>query len=203
MAIILLMTISLHAGLVDIILKDNQLLVIHNAKEDDYWKLSSEDIKVEYSRGRLFIHTPASIKHEEIFGILYLTINNYLNQQNLGKMLGSRVALKLPNGHRPEPDLLYIESDQYDRDKDIILESVPRWVIEIISPSTRDHDFGEKLEWYKESGVDEIWLVDSKNRELIIHKRSDTAYSKQSLKEGSVSPLDFNDFIFDVTSLWL
>ncbi|MCY3410829.1 MAG: hypothetical protein INQ03_04240 [Candidatus Heimdallarchaeota archaeon] len=51
------MTISLHTGHVDLILRENQLIVLTNASEDDYWKLSSEDVKVEFAEGDyLYIH---------------------------------------------------------------------------------------------------------------------------------------------------
>lgn len=196
------MTISLHTGQFAMDLRDNQLLIVNNTNEEDYWKFSSEDIKVEYSKGRLFIHTPASINHEEIFGILYLTINNHLSKTHEGKMLGSRVAVKLPNGHRPEPDLLYVGNNQYDRRKDLIFTNVPRWIIEIISPSTRDHDFNEKLHWFKDANVEEIWIVDAEEKELHIYKAENNAYSHRILSSGLVTPLDF-DFSFDVSSLWI
>ncbi|MBW8863158.1 MAG: Uma2 family endonuclease, partial [Acidobacteria bacterium] len=37
----------------------------------------------------------------------------------------------------------------------------PDLVAEVLSPGTRAHDRGEKLQWYRQYGVRECWLVDA------------------------------------------
>ena len=182
-------------------LKD-RMLIIEGAIEKDYWDLSTEDIKVEYAKGRLYIHTPASIKHEKIQGFLQFILNYYLDKNDLGEMLGSRVAVLLPSGKRPEPDLLYLEPGSYDMEKDIIFKGIPRWIIEILSKSTRNHDTGEKLTWYKEAKIEEIWLIDPVNQVLDVHRISkEGRYNQLSLGNGIIHPLDFK-VDFEVSWLW-
>ena len=45
----------------------------------------------------------------------------------------------------------------------------PDMVIEVASPSTRKKDFGKKLEKYVNAGVREYWIVDVKNRKVIVY----------------------------------
>ena len=44
---------------------------------------------------------------------------------------------------------------------------VPRFVIEILSPSTRSKDMYIKTKKYKESGIVEYWIIDDKQKQVI------------------------------------
>ncbi|MCY3410830.1 MAG: Uma2 family endonuclease [Candidatus Heimdallarchaeota archaeon] len=149
---------------------------------------------------RAIICTYTSI-HEMIFGYLYIKINEFLKNKP-AKMLGSRVAVKLPNGKRPEPDLLYVEDTQYNKD-DIVLQTVPKWIIEIISSSTREHDYGEKLKWYQEAGVEEIGLADPETKFLTLYKLIEDQYVISEISSGVISPLDHFDLKIDVKTMWI
>ena len=169
------------------------ILILQGMTENDYWELSSEDTKVEYSNGCLYIHSPASLRHEKIFGFLYRLINNYLEKNNLGEVLGSRVAILLPNGHRPEPDLVYFAPNSYDLKKDHIYTGIPEWIIEIVSKGTETHDFGDKLDWYCDAKIQEIWFLFQEETKLIryTYNNKTTDYQKEIITKGIVSPLKF------------
>jgi Uma2 family endonuclease len=58
-----------------------------------------------------------------------------------------------------QPDVLFVSTDRLS----IIRNQVwgaPDLVAEVLSDSTRNRDRGEKLEWYRQYGVRECWLVD-------------------------------------------
>ena len=58
-----------------------------------------------------------------------------------------------------QPDVLFVPTDRLS----IIRGQVwgaPDLVAEVLSHTTRHRDRGEKLEWYREYGVRECWLVD-------------------------------------------
>ncbi len=71
------------------------ILILKGMTEKEYWEFSSEDLKVEYSQGCLFIHSPASIKHEKIFSFLHRFINDYL-EKKISYKAGYEKGLDLP-----------------------------------------------------------------------------------------------------------
>jgi len=48
------------------------------------------------------------------------------------------------------------------------LEIVPDLIVEVLSPATRDNDLGPKRRQYLEAGVRELWLVDPRDRSVLV-----------------------------------
>ena len=46
---------------------------------------------------------------------------------------------------------------------------IPRFVMEVLSPSTEKYDRGEKMELYRQQEIDEYWLVDWENKKIEIY----------------------------------
>lgn len=46
----------------------------------------------------------------------------------------------------------------------------PRFVMEVLSPSTEKYDRGEKKELYREQEIDEYWIVDLKEKKVEIYE---------------------------------
>lgn len=45
----------------------------------------------------------------------------------------------------------------------------PRFVMEVLSPSTEKYDRGEKMELYRQQEIDEYWIVDWRKRQIEIY----------------------------------
>ncbi len=46
---------------------------------------------------------------------------------------------------------------------------IPRFVMEVLSPSTEKYDRGEKKELYRQQEIDEYWIVDWKKKQVEIY----------------------------------
>ena len=46
---------------------------------------------------------------------------------------------------------------------------IPRFVMEVLSPSTEKYDRGEKMELYRKQEIDEYWIVDWEKRKVEIY----------------------------------
>ncbi len=53
------------------------------------------------------------------------------------------------------------------------VHSVPRFVVEVTSDTTRKYDYWEKLEIYREIGVDEYWIVDLQKKVILQYLASE------------------------------
>ena len=58
-----------------------------------------------------------------------------------------------------QPDVLFVSAERLSIIRDQVW-GAPDLVAEVLSPGTENHDRGEKLEWYRQYGVRECWLVD-------------------------------------------
>ena len=137
--------------------------------EEDYFNLASEDIACELLDGNLIIHSPALLEHEELFRFLFTLLDLFALRTHQGRILGSRFVMQLEPNFITEPDLIFIDKETSNRLKETYLEGSAPFVIEILSPSTRETDLSKKLPRYLSKGVHEVWIVDPENRSITVH----------------------------------
>ena len=73
------------------------------------------------------------------------------------------------------PDLVLLTPDCFHIDHNEYFEGPPTVVVEIRSP---DDESYEKLPWYAELGVPEVWIIDRDSRRPEIHSLKGDEYSK-------------------------
>jgi Uma2 family endonuclease len=181
------MLILSHAGH-ELELTPNTMIIIKNATEKDYFTLANEDLKVEFDGECLYIHSPASKKHENVVFNLLTIFKTYLKPNpSLGEAIGSKFALKLPNGKRPEPDVVILPAGTVNDDDDSAYEGIPKVIIEILSPSTREYDLVDKRKWYKENSVPEIWFIDLEEKSVVVESiEPDGSYREVKYFENTI-----------------
>ena len=47
---------------------------------------------------------------------------------------------------------------------------IPRFVMEVLSPSTEQYDRGEKMELYRQQEIEEYWIVDWREKKVEIYE---------------------------------
>lgn len=107
------------------------------------------------------------------------------------------------------PDISILCSDK--RRKGLAYTSVPRFIAEVLSPSTEITDRSEKMELYSKIGVEEYWLIDWRKRSIeryllddmgekyiLYDKISDDNKDLLNLLSFPHIKIDF-DYIFDVS----
>lgn len=113
---------------------------------------------------------PPITKHQYIIGNIYYLLRKSFedNGNNNSISILSPYEVVFPSDysnpsekHVLEPDIITIE------EKDALYlahqkryEGVPKFIIEVLSPSTQRRDWGTKLNQYEYSGVEEYWIVD-------------------------------------------
>lgn len=68
-----------------------------------------------------------------------------------------------------QPDLVVICDLGEQLGEDGYYQGVPVLVVEILSENTRKHDFIKKLNLYLDGGVKEYWIVDPKNKQIVVY----------------------------------
>ncbi|MCM1542298.1 MAG: Uma2 family endonuclease [Blautia sp.] len=134
-------------------------------KEEEY---TIEDIyalpegrHAELIDGQIYDMAPPSWRHQSVSGYLYNEIYNYI-KSNHGQcqVLAAPFAVFLnkDNINYFEPDISVI----CDRSKldEKGCHGAPDWIIEIVSPSSKQKDYVKKTLKYGTAGVREYWIVD-------------------------------------------
>lgn len=148
------------------------------------------DERVELIDGEPYlIRSSPSSEHQTISLELILQIGSYLRGKKC-RLYHAPYDVRLfeKDGDQPyqvdtvvQPDLLVVcDPSKVDSNG---CKGAPDLVIEILSPSTRQHDRLTKLNLYRRAGVKEYWIVDPEEKTVIVMTLEDgehyapTAYS--------------------------
>lgn len=185
------------------------LLRKYDATLEDYDLIADEDLRCEFLDGVLVVHSPATIDHEDRSGFLNGLLRNFVDDRNLGRVLGANAVMQLGD-RRFCPDISFLKQAHTDRVQKGQVVGPMDLVIEFLSKSTRDYDLGEKRIAYREGRVPEIWLIDPQRPEFhadvfapLQGESHDSAlYRTETLREGRWSSRVLEGFWVDVTWLW-
>ncbi len=185
----------------------DSLIILQSGSWDLYWQLANEDLKVEFIEEAIYIHSPANLDHERIFRYLLSETSLYLKGNSSGEVLGSRFPIKLKDGKRVEPDIVFLSNKDIENGEltKTFFNGKPSWIIEIVSPSYRNHDTVTKLTKYQELGVREYWIIDPEIQEIrkIIFENY-KIISDTIMVDGIIKPDidEFIDFGINISDLW-
>jgi len=134
--------------------------VAERMTSEEFFRYAPEDQKAELIDGVMIMHSPPLVIHEKLQGFLYTLLRTYVEESDLGEVLGSRTPVELEVEQTYEPDILFVA-----RERAGIVESkgvfgAPDLVIEILSAGTVHYDRGSKFRAYERAGVRELWLID-------------------------------------------
>lgn len=145
---------------------------------DEFCEIIREDQKADLINGVIYMASPPTFEHEDLFGFLLMILRGFVREKGLGHVLGSRAAMKLSEFNAPEPDLMFISKARLAQCKGKALLGAADLVVEIISPGSRKLDLGEKKELYAEYGVLEYWVIDPFRQEAFFWKNQDGVWEE-------------------------
>lgn len=90
-----------------------------------------------------------------------------------------------------EPDISVICDPKKVDDKGC--HGAPDWIIEIVSPSSRQMDYSRKQLLYLDAGVREYWDVDPARETILIYRQSDDWVPTFAKFDEKIKPEIYND----------
>lgn len=150
--------------------------------------------RAELIDGHIYYMAPPSRKHQDISGELYADIKDYIRSHK-GKckvyVAPFAVYLDEKTDTYVEPDISVICDPDKLNDKGC--KGAPDWIIEIVSPGSRQMDYYTKLFKYRTAGVREYWVVDPTKNFILVYnfeKNESEQYTLQdSVKAGIYADL--------------
>lgn len=155
---------------------------------DDIYDLP-DGTRAELIDGQIYYMAPPSRKHQDIAGELFGIIREYIKSKDGScrpYIAPFAVFLNRNDKNYVEPDISVICDPGKLHDKGCI--GAPDWIIEIISPGSRQMDYYTKLFKYRAAGVKEYWIVDPEKDRILVYnfeteKTGDYTFS-DSVKAG-------------------
>jgi Uma2 family endonuclease len=130
--------------------------------------------KHEYFKGEIFAMSDKSLAHNEIFANTLGGLMHQLKGTSC-RPYGSDFRLNIPkNTLYTYPDISIYCSEPETLDAEEDTATNPTVIIEILSPSTRNYDQGEKFTLFREiDSLKEYILIDSQTVKVIKHSKNE------------------------------
>jgi len=126
--------------------------------------------RAELIDGQMYMMAPPNTMHQKLSGEIFTDIKSYI-RSNKGacQVFAAPFAVFLDDDTEKyvEPDISIIcDKDKIDNQG---CHGAPDWVIEIVSPSSKQMDYYIKLASYRMAGVREYWIVDPMKETVIVY----------------------------------
>lgn len=129
-----------------------------------------EGERAELIDGKMYRMAAPTLTHQDILSWLNMKIRMYITEKGGPcRILPAPFAVYIKNDEHNyvEPDISVI----CDRDKldEKGCHGAPDWAVEIVSPSSKTMDYIRKCSLYEMAGVREYWIVDPKERQIVVY----------------------------------
>jgi len=149
-----------------------------------FYENVKEDQKAEFINGKIVLHSPVMLRHNETSFNLANLIRIYVQKHDLGLVGYEKLMIQLTRNDY-EPDICFFckaKSQHFKPDQ--LFFPTPDFVVEVLSKSTENTDRTIKFEDYQAHGVNEYWIVDPEDCIIEQYILKDNQY-KLMLKSGS------------------
>ena len=178
----------------DVLSKDNVYTI------DDIYHLPDGQ-RAELIDGELYMMATPGRIHQRLVMELSASIFNYVQGKNGDcEVYPSPFAVFLN-----ADEAIYVEPDISvicDKNKltDAGCKGAPDWIIEIVSPSSRQMDYNKKLFKYRSAGVREYWIVDPMKQQITVYNFEQDTFEEYSFSDKVKAGI-FEDFEIDFAGI--
>jgi Uma2 family endonuclease len=170
---------------------------------DDLLSLPDDGRRYEIIEGALYEMPSPGLAHARVVRNLIMLLVPLLAKLG-GELLAAPLDVFFTGANPVQPDLVGMLSGGEARGVPRGIEGPPDLLIEVLSPSSRNHDVLTKRALYGQAGVREYWLVDPETRTLTMLTLDRDALHLAVTATGSdlpASPL-FGDLPFTVSDIF-
>ncbi|GAB3331836.1 Uma2 family endonuclease [Larkinella ripae] len=154
-------------------------------RRHQFWANVDEGQKAEFILGEIIYHSPVYGRHWMASSNLSRWLLPYVYDKRLGKIGYEKVMVRMTRNDY-EPDICFWKkekADQFEQKQSAF--PPPDFVVEILSESTKERDYGIKMTDYALHGVQEYWVVDVEHETVEQYLLNGNVFElAQKLKDG-------------------
>ncbi len=141
---------------------------------EEFTKMNEEaNNRYEYIDGQVYMLAAPTVFHQRVIARMHIVFNNFLEGKTCDVFMSPfDVTLHRRNHQKSnvvQPDLLIVCNWRDEVDESGHYLGIPRLVVEVLSPSSSRKDMITKLDLYKDSGIEEYWIVDQEMSQILIY----------------------------------
>ncbi|MGA0559021.1 Uma2 family endonuclease [Larkinella sp. VNQ87] len=156
-------------------------------RRHQFWADVDEGKKAEFILGEIIYHSPVYGRHWMASSNINRWLLPYVYENRLGRVGYEKVMVRMTRNDY-EPDICFWKkekADQFEQKQSAF--PPPDFVVEILSDSTRDRDYGIKMTDYALHGVQEYWIVDVEHETVEQYLLNGNVFElAQKLKDGTL-----------------
>jgi Uma2 family endonuclease len=145
--------------------------------EDDYQRFPDDGRRWELIDGEAYVTPAPSLEHQRVSRNLEFVLHEHVRAHQLGEIFYAPVDVYLGRTDIAQPDLVFVSAARVAILSKRGIEGAPDLVIEILSPSTKHRDLGDKQQMYARHGVQHYWIVDPVAKSIAELALSGRAYA--------------------------
>ena len=154
-----------------------------------------EDTRAEVFNGQIYYMASPSQSHQTILTELLVSIRNYLRKNDGGcRVFPAPFDVKLSDHPLTivQPDIMVVcDKNKLDGNR---CNGAPDFIIEIVSPGNPADDYIRKLYYYKNAGVREYWIIDSRRKIVTVNYFEGNLLNIQYSFESTIKVNIYEDF---------
>jgi Uma2 family endonuclease len=178
------------------------MIRLYDVTDEMFDEMVDEDTKAELIDGVMIVHSPATLRHDDVAGFLRGLMRFYAAAKRLGSVLGPDGLVRIKKGRRVGADIFFLDQDRVPKPLPKEYKGVPDLFVEVLSPSNRDYDLDDKRSIYHEAGVKEIWFVDPDQEFILLDRRRGQRYVSKTIRTGRVKSTVIKGFWIEAKWLW-
>jgi Uma2 family endonuclease len=162
-----------------------QLWADEQKRRHEFWATVDENIKAEFILGEIIYHSPVYGRHWKASTRITRHLIPFVYDNDLGEVAYEKVMVRLTRNDY-EPDICFWTKEKAkDFEKKQSVFPPPDFVVEILSDSTKERDYGIKMEDYALHDVKEYWIVDTDNQTIEQYLLNEKKFElSQKLRDG-------------------
>ncbi len=138
---------------------------------EQFEKFQDDGMKHELLQGEHIVLAPAKSRHSRIQQKISDVLRPYIRQNGLGEV-HIEAGFKLSSDTWLQPDVSFVRTAQIQAaDPDGYYKGAPAVAIEVVSESNPPARLEMKTKQYLAHGSEEVWIVDSKTRNVRLNYR--------------------------------
>ena len=120
--------------------------------------------------------------HQWVPGRFLLLFTEKVENKGLGYVL-QEVDVLSSQKRVVAPDIVIVKKENFHIITKKNIKGIPDMVVEIVSPSTRLYDLGEKKNFYERIGVKEYWACDYFNKKVEVFNLKDNKFESNTYND--------------------
>ena len=132
----------------------------------EVWETLPEGTLCQLINNKLVMSPAPKDVHQTVLNSINVEISLYLRKNKSGEIRIAPYDVHFSKQNILQPDILFVKNENLHKIKTRGLFGAPDLIVEILSPSTSDLDFGEKKLIYEKYGVQEYFVVDPNTKSV-------------------------------------